>query len=343
MKRLRSLRILPLAALVGLGACGDSSPTGPDLSFDPTPVQDLMRAHVATFQASYGANAFLAAALQDLEPLGVTFEPMDPAPVVSPQVVFPPELMGATFVYDPAEEAWVVDDTATGAPPEGIRVTWYAMDGARFPITSQVLGHIDLTDQDADGLSRLGVKVVATVSGAPVTLTEYTVGSVKTGDVEWTERFEAVGWVDDGTRRLDFDIRGEGSGNEDTGDTTFSYDMLVEGPEGSYELELDRVVDGATETTDETWLVTVQESTGTTELLLGFSGSTNAPDIAGTLRHAGQIVARIAAASGGTLEYTTADGERYSGTERQQLESLIATMVSTAGYYLLNAVPLLYL
>ncbi|MBI3082064.1 MAG: hypothetical protein HYY94_03975, partial [Gemmatimonadetes bacterium] len=58
--------------------------------------------------------------------------------------VFPPGIpLGATFVYDPAQQKYVASDR-TGAPSNGVRFILYAVPLAAQP---SEIGHVDLLDQ----------------------------------------------------------------------------------------------------------------------------------------------------------------------------------------------------
>lgn len=135
---------------------------------------------------------------------------------LDPAAFFPSNHLGVTFVYHHGEGHYIPSDR-TGAPENGIRVIYYAMD----PITERPaeplveLGYIDLTDESMPSSERLGILVVSTSGDADVTLADYYL------DLSWTETQtsfsvtgEAVGFLSDGTNQLDFDLSQTLSGSE---------------------------------------------------------------------------------------------------------------------------------
>lgn len=56
----------------------------------------------------------------------------------------PDGVIGKTFVYDAATNAYVIDPTATGVLPNAVRFVLYAWDGARPASPLRRTGHVDL-------------------------------------------------------------------------------------------------------------------------------------------------------------------------------------------------------
>ena len=207
---------LILFALAGLAACDDS--TGPGADFDAVASADAMVTMVATGEE-------LAPAFGSLQAAGDLFAGDGAAMLVAsgpaldaeatrryveaPRTLafFPSNYLGVTFAYSAAEGAYVPTEAA-GAPADGIRILYYAVDPfTHEPQAGSPLGHIDLRDLSGATSNRLAVKVVNTAGAAPVTLADYYV------NVAWTFDGGAVGaetrsegYLSDGAERLDFDL-----------------------------------------------------------------------------------------------------------------------------------------
>jgi len=122
--------------------------------------------------------------------------------------VIPSTVWGKTYVWDVTAHAYAEDPSpAVAGPSTGVRLILYAID----PITRHVVespltavGYVDLVDQSSGNTNQLEVIVK---DGAPpngTTYVDYTVSATVTGSPASSFDATAVGFVTDGTRRIDF-------------------------------------------------------------------------------------------------------------------------------------------
>ncbi len=135
----------------------------------------------------------------------------------APAAIFPPTVVGKTFEWNTSTNSYAPTARA-GAPPNGVQFILYTIN----PLTGQPaiplveVGYVDLTDETpaAGTPVTLGIKVVGTSGAAPVTYVDYDV-SVTGSPTSVSGR--AVGFVTDGTTRLDFDGSFSATGTSGTG------------------------------------------------------------------------------------------------------------------------------
>lgn len=354
--RPRSKRSLPilLAAASVLAGCGDDS-IGPG-TVDFGGLEQALEESQEAFFLRFDANLFIADALAELEQFGVVYTPVRSSlpleslqtrhgvpslPVLYPRVVFPPEVLGRTFVYDGGAASWAVDEERTGAPAGGIRVVWYETDGLGTPLDSEELGYFDLSDEDGGGLSRLGVLLVSTATGGPQVLTDYSAGYARTENgTAWSEELEADGYLIDGAgARVDFQVDGAGSGDDATDAEVQAYDLAYQTPDLSYSLSVDASVPADGLTREENLLIQVLRGSVSTRLELAVAGPTASAEGEGAVRHAGALVATITA-SGSQLTYSAPGGGSFTAGDRGRIDSAVGAMI-VAGFNVLAFLPLL--
>jgi hypothetical protein len=213
--------------------------------------------------------------------------------VSSPQALFPANLLGKTFVYNPDSAKYVVDPARTDAPTDGVRLALYAVN----PVTSlplvplQEVGSLDLHDVSTP--SSDAVQIVATVG--TVTYLDYT-ASASVGTSSAT--LGAAGYLSNGTERLDFDL------SLAVTQTSITVDYLLEAGDNSI-----RLVDVLTQGSES---VTLTISDGTNSVVMQVSGTTNG--WTGDIRYNGSVAVTI----GGTPEAPTFT--RWDGTPLTQAE-----------------------
>lgn len=140
------------------------------------------------------------------------------------------ENLGATFVYDPELDQYVVDPNRDDAPADGVRFDLYEVDSSGNPLVDQRLGHADLIDE-GEGTRGVQLRLVVTVNDA--TVLDYRTAL----DLAWPESTLSVsGFVVDDGAQLDFDIDvlGRSVGDEALLDLDFrlaveSRGFLIEG------------------------------------------------------------------------------------------------------------------
>lgn len=212
--------VLTSLALAMYAAACDSG-TGPSANFDPQATATSVDAVVAAFQANGDALASMNLATQALgasvvndmlprEPGQILPSPQAAQSIVKDltvQAIFPSNALGVTFVYDTAQAMYVPSDQ-TGAPTNGVRVIYYAMD----PITNKpaqplnALGYVDLTDESTPASVRLGIAIVQT-GATDVTLADYYIDVATTQtQTDASIQLSSVGYVSNGTDQLDFDL-----------------------------------------------------------------------------------------------------------------------------------------
>jgi len=122
--------------------------------------------------------------------------------------VIPSAVWGKTYVWDVTSHAYAEDPSpAVAGPSTGVRLVLYAID----PITHHVVenpltavGYVDLVDQSSGNTNQLEVIVKDGTPPTGTTYVDYTVSATVTGAPPSTFDATAVGFVTDGTRRIDF-------------------------------------------------------------------------------------------------------------------------------------------
>lgn len=351
----QKMRFLTLA-LAAVLAAGCDSGTEPSGLIDANGISSGVDATYAPVQASADASFVLSDFVSTM--LGGEFsfqrEPIQTpvrtrsAPGIRPlarqgfveaEVEIPVEMLGKTFVYDPVEETWVVDESRTEAPENGVRVTWYAIDDTGLVIEPlDERGYVDLTDEDDATFERLGVVIVRTAGGA-VTLADFThaYASSEAG-LAWTEALEFDGTFSDGSASVDIDIALDASGEGD-GSEVYVWDLAFVGPQASYDWLLDGGYDEFG-TFEDDLLVTIVRSGVQTVLDLAITGDDLEESGSGTLRHAGTAIANVLL-SDGDYTFTKPGGGSFTAQQENQLFLVMSTMV-LYGPLVLLTMPLLF-
>jgi len=342
---IRSRRSALAALLVTsvAAACGDS--TGPSGPFDPQGAAQAVQEMVAAtdgLQDAFGsvqlaAPLFESSASADLLPGGGGW--VLPAPGVTRELAaaydpaalelaafFPSNYLGVTFVWDEQEGAYVPSGQA-GAPSDGIRLVYYAVD----PFTQQPvspltpLGHVDLRDLSTAASERLGATVVRTSGGAPVTLADYYIDvSYSVTQTQIVVQVESVGYLSNGTDRLDFDM-GQDATLTSSNDVVVTQDfrMSLEGTDVSvrYQAELA----GNLEESGATLELTATVNRGGDRLVFNLQLGVETLD--GSVVHNGSTVALIAGTPE-SPEFTNGAGEPLTEADLAALEDLFDALAS---------------
>lgn len=130
---------------------------------------------------------------------------------------------GATFVYDPDLDRWVVDPDRDGAPATGVRFVLYEVDGRGDPIVDQERGHADLIDEG--DFSNQDIALRLKVVEDSETVLDY----ATTLDDQGTRGELTVnGWLQGDGVRLDFDIHAIGTDDGGTETLDLDFDLAVE-------------------------------------------------------------------------------------------------------------------
>jgi hypothetical protein len=225
-----SFRRYTVPVLIALvAACGDS--TGPE-DFSPTDANTQAEAVLSavTDNPALASLSALAPYMQfGAAQMALSVAPFDPTEpqartaaerlraigVAGPSfgssaslALFPADLLGQTLVFNPELERYEIDDTATGAPADGVRLILYAVD----PILHQILepldpvGYLDLIDVSTASSDAL--QLVAVIEGE--TFLDYIASATQTTS---SVTLAAEGFLSDGTDQVDFDLSLTGTAN----------------------------------------------------------------------------------------------------------------------------------
>jgi hypothetical protein len=131
---------------------------------------------------------------------------------------------GATFVYDPATDQYVVDPDREGAPATGVRFVLYEVDDAGLPVVEEVVGHANLVDEGDGSAEDVALRLVVVANGR--TALDYRT----TLDIGllWGE-LTVLGFLEgENGVRLDFDIEARGTQSPGGGTLDVTFDLGVE-------------------------------------------------------------------------------------------------------------------
>ncbi|MEJ2216309.1 MAG: hypothetical protein P8099_06800 [Gemmatimonadota bacterium] len=322
-----------LALAVYAAACDTG--TGPAGNFDPQTTAVTVDQVVQAFQANDAAftsmslatpslGASMAAQMLPKEPGQILPKAADVPAIVKDltvEAIFPSNYLGKTFVYDTAQGMYVASDTATGAPTNGVRVIYYAIDPvSRTPAQPlNALGYIDLTDESTASSVRLGIKIVQT-GDTDVTLADYYVDVAYTQtQTETSAQLSSVGYVSNGTDELDFDLSETATLSSSAMTMTMDYQLSLANEGVSVRFQGSGSVDqqsGAMGAMEATFTL----DNGTDQVVLN---ATIAADntVDGTLKFNGSTVMNI----GGTSDsptFTKADGSALTQSDVTALQNI---------------------
>lgn len=327
-----SRRLAPaLVLLLAFAACDDA--VSPSADFDARATADAMASMVATADD-------LGDAFASMEAAGSLFEDPAAAMLVTggplldtestrgylagprPQAFFPANLLGVTFEYSDAEGRYVPTELE-GAPADGIRILYYAVDPfTHEPQPSSPLGHVDLRDLSSAASDRLGVEVVNTAGSAPLTLAAYFV------DVSWTlteteigALMQSEGYLSDGESQLDFDLGQSLTISESAVVVEQDFGMGLHGADLSVRYLGELMSLAGSESATLSMLVTVRNEGQTAT----FDVDVSEDALDGTVSAGGAVLAYI----GGTPEqpqFTDPDGNPIDPAEVQALQDLFAAV-----------------
>jgi hypothetical protein len=315
---IRKLTALTLAA--ALAACGDS--TGPE-DYDPVAVNTLAETVLSALdgndallalsvlgpamQFSGAAPAFSVAPFDPAEGTAATANRLRDLRTLLPSfggtgtlALFPVDLLGATFVYNPDLGRYEIDAEATGAPEDGVRFILYAVD----PIAREVVlplnpvGYLDLIDVST--ASADAVRLLAVVGST--TYVDYT-ASAAVGTTSAT--ISAAGFLSNGTDQIDFDMSITATLSQ------ASLDYQLSGGDGSVRLQATL---GQEDTLDAR--LTVQGGGDTIVLDITITPST----VEGEIAYNGDVVVTVA----GTPEAPTFTKPDGTALTQDEIDALMA-------------------
>lgn len=336
MTRIRStsLALIPVLALA-ISACDDGTSPVDFHGLDPAAVVSAVNALSAPLQGSSEPVTNLGSARGDLAAAGVDLDWS-----AESTVQFPDEVAGSTFVYDPDAQGWVIDESRTGAPADGVRVMWYALDSTGRVVNATESGYIDLQPADVAGTAPIAIRIVESGSDA-APLLNFTQDYSWTGNGDEVESFEAEGSYSNGERLVNFSLESTETASTATGDVDYSYTSVMQDADTRYQLTAEGTTDGGTGAYDDALTATIERPGATTVVEVRFQGTGGAQqDVEGSVRHNGTTVALVELRGGG-YAFTTPDGDELSASQTNELNALFQT-VTLNGFLLLYELPLFF-
>ena len=323
---------LALALILGAGLTACDDLTAPEADFDPQSTAEAMETMVA-------ASEDLGAAFGSLEAAGGLFTdegaamlraggPAADASALrafagSPAAAyFPSNYLGVTFAWNASDAAYVPTELE-GAPEDGIRVLYYAVDPfTQEPVdVESPLGRIDLRDLSSASSDRLGVMVVRTADGE-ATLADYFV------DASWATDQQSIevdlvseGYLSNGEERLDFDLAQSVLLSETAAQFSQDYDMWVGNEIRVHYVGAISGMPGSEDGGAVSLEVSVEHA-GATAV---FDIDATAEGLDGTVQYGGVAVAHIS----GTAEepvFTDASGEQVDPAELEALRVIFGAL-----------------
>ncbi|MFQ5690123.1 MAG: hypothetical protein ACE5HQ_07615 [Gemmatimonadota bacterium] len=239
--------------------------------------------------------------------------------------IFPHNLLGKTFVYDPATGDYVVDETLSGAPANGVRFLLYRLD----PETEQpalpleVTGFLDIMDQSGAASTRLAIRAVDTTGGAETTLLDYFLdGFFTVSGTELSVSFSSAGFISDGSTRVEFDLQQTLSATDGVSTVHASVAHRITIPTSGISLDLALEGDIAGAPTDEIrFTFTVND--GDNVAVLAVTASQTSLD--GSLAYNGEEVVQIGG-SPDAPSFTRTDGAPLSEGDIQALQDIFGAV-----------------
>ncbi len=163
----------------------------------PFPAASAMMAATTPFAPSGERGEWLGTRIQRLAAAAPYVTSAEPA------VIFPADLLGKVLIYNPATGKYEVAPNQSGAPPNGVRFILYAIDPVfKKPLTDTPVGYADFMDESTPAADAL--HIIVTINDR-VVIDYLATASVEAAD-GGTVVFGALGFVDNGTKRLDFDL-----------------------------------------------------------------------------------------------------------------------------------------
>lgn len=320
-----------LLTAVSVAAC-DETTTDPLTDFDAEVTAEVVDSMIAAAETDELEDAF-----SSLEAAGILFggptgtvlaseTPLNPDAAallglgdLAAADLFPTEYLGVTFEWHEAEMAYVPSD-ATGAPEDGVRIIYYAIDPTTEKPASPLnaLGYVDLRDLSAMDSDRLGVKVVRTSGDSDVTLADYHIDvSFSFTQSSFVVDVASVGFLSNGTDQLNFDLAQGVSATDTEVSITQDYSLDEEGTDNAMSFTATITADPRSESDDpETMdaMATISNGASTQRLEIMWADQA----LEGTIYHNDQAVVLI----GGDLDnpqFTDTNGNALS---QQQLNAL---------------------
>ncbi len=254
---------------------------------------------VAGMSAPHGAQASRAFALDLFRRIqgGQSLTQPAAAPIISGVH------RGATFVYDPQLDRYVVDPDRTGAPATGVRFIVYEVDQAGDPIVGQERGYADLIDEGDTSNQDIALRL-RVVEGSTTVLDYAT-----TLDDQGTRgELTVSGYLRGDDVRLDFDIHAIGTNDGGTETLDVDFDLAVD----ARDFSVSGSVSGVEEGKDGAGHIDVTVQHRAASIRADVSGDSGVLD--GTIYLNGDVFATVSGPEG-DLVFQGADGHTLTWPE----------------------------
>lgn len=321
---LRSGTVMVLL-VAAAAACDDGA--APDVDFDPQAAAEAMESMVAATEGLEDAMGSMAAAAPLLEggsaaslmPDGRRLYPEAAAlrelAEASALGFFPSNYLGVTFVWHEGEGQYAPSEL-TGAPVDGIRIIYYAVDPVTHEPASPLnaLGHVDLRDLSTPASDRLGVVIVR--DGEPsTTLADYYIDiAYGVTETETSVDVSSVGFLSNGTDQLNFDLSQALVLTESQIVLVQDFAVDLEGTDIGVAYEATLTGDASTESASLEFRTTITNGPETVTMELSLEGET----LDGVVLYQGVEVAYI----GGTSAQPTFTDRNGDPLSEEDLEAL---------------------
>ncbi len=244
-----------------------------------------------------------------------------------------PQLYGHTFSYESATGwAWSQDPEVAD---NAVRVTWYQLSGGTVALPPSVQGHIDLTDLGHPDMAELRVRV----SAGSMALADYDLrsGVAETATTS-TRTLEVNGFVGDGERQVQLDVRETEEVSLATGDRAVRYSLSMQENGTPWEAVMSSDSSAATGAVAETFTGLIRLDGVTTRLELALQQEPSGPMTgSGQIMHDGSKIADVAVAEvleTTTLEFVRPDGSAFTRAQETRLQILVSALLILPLYHL---------
>ena len=247
------------------------------------------------------------------------------------QASIPPDLLGATFVWDASVQHYAISDL-TGAPADGVRFLLYAVNPLTgIPVDPLVeIGYADVTTTQSTSSAAVSIVVVS----EDVTFLDYTARitaqSASTGDIV------VSGYVTNGDDRVNFDLNTGVTFSPTTVDLALDYTLVVPTRSG-FRIDLESDLSGQ-----------LEANTGTYTLNLTARGPHGTVNIGGSATEGGgtfqvkvngDLFATIDISAGDSPVITGQDGGALTAEEQAALEDVFHMFGAGLEFFLLLSDP----
>lgn len=289
-------RIVAMLSLAAVSACGgDDNGTGPS-GLEPTDYLDVAGTAISGITTAVLENEAKAT----LDALGsyISAVAAQPAPAQASAVAarIPADAIGGTFIYNFDIYGYVLDETRTGAPADGVRFILYEIASNQYEPANPLVetGYFDIRDLTVG--ENLDVRHEAVIGGETQLAFDVT-GTV----TESTADLTTTGTLSSGTTDLDFTF-------DFQGDLVSGADFTISGTAGPYTLFVDYQRDGQYGTGPGSDLIRLEDSQSNAKIEIIVNWDAQYLVTSGSVVEFNDVVVADITGSGGFPEVTPRDG-----------------------------------